>query len=398
MAEERVRIDRDGASATITLTRADKLNVYVKLVRTGTALWEPGPFVELAGEFGRGAGRRGAIRQALDDSTDPRRYDEFTEPHQRGAVLVAAFFDAFFAAYRYRIADLVRLAGLSGAGTPGQALPQDLVTRVANEARTAAAMVLTMAVRAFDYLPPANITFGDFLDAVVTADTDLFPEDRDGFRRALVESCRRRGIYPSSITAGDRPADEPDTGLARLEPLPTRQALLLAAYDLRDPTGPAPHRRRAGATQLDNAWKAALLRWGRDHHDRLGLDPETLRVDGGNASFRWTQDGRPTTIVTARFTARDTNTETRLAPRLGGIGLVGGATVIADGDGAIRHLHRKPVPRDDALENILAFADSCAEANNLNADRRRDDPTWMHTLHALPRIHSTTTAPTAHPD
>ena len=34
-----------------------------------------------------------------------------------------------------------------------------------------------MCIRAFQYLPPVDVTFGDFLRSAVTADRDLFPAD-----------------------------------------------------------------------------------------------------------------------------------------------------------------------------------------------------------------------------
>jgi hypothetical protein len=359
-----------------------------QVMSTAAALWQPGPFVEIAGEFGRATGRGRAIRDALDDAEHPLTYSTATEPHQRGAVLVAALFEAFFAAYRQRIAPLLRLAGTPG---PGQALPQDLVARVADEARAVAGQVQTMAVRAFDYLPPVDITFGDFLDAVVTADTDLNPEDRDGFRRNLVESCRRRGIYPASRMAGAGLRRHSD-GLAPLEPLPTEDAVIAAAQDLRDP-GAAGYRTTPQGRSHGAAWRRQLLGWGRRNAAALGMDPRAVRVDGGNASFRWTQDGSPTTVVTARFVATATSAQRRLAGRLGGVGLTGGATVIADGDGRIRHVSRKPVPSDGpqdpggqaALERVLAFVAECA--GQVPEDERLGDPHWMRTRYALARIH-----------
>jgi len=108
---------------------------------------------------------------------DPRAYDELTEPHDRGALLVAAIFDAFLAIYRSRVADLIRLAtGGSGVLAEG-ALPPDLANRLTREAAKSAQHVLTMCIRALDYCPPVDITFGDFLRAIITADTDLVVED-----------------------------------------------------------------------------------------------------------------------------------------------------------------------------------------------------------------------------
>jgi hypothetical protein len=74
-------------------------------------------------------------------------------------------------------------------------LHPDLVTRLSGECVRTAQSVLTMCIRAFDYLPPADVTFGAFLRALVTADWELNPLDEFGARAALIEACRRRGIF-----------------------------------------------------------------------------------------------------------------------------------------------------------------------------------------------------------
>jgi len=53
---------------------------------------------------------------------------------------------------------------------PQGALHPDLVTRLSGECVRIAQSVLTMRIRAFDYLPRADVTFGTFLRARVTAD------------------------------------------------------------------------------------------------------------------------------------------------------------------------------------------------------------------------------------
>ena len=74
-------------------------------------------------------------------------------------------FDAFLGIYGTRTADLLRLAtGGTGILQPG-AIHPDLVRRLAAEAAKAAQHVLTMCIRALDYCPPVDITFGEFLRA-----------------------------------------------------------------------------------------------------------------------------------------------------------------------------------------------------------------------------------------
>ena len=108
-------------------------------------------------------------------------------------------FDAFIAMYRARVADLIRI-GTGGSGIlPAGALPFDLVNRLAKEAARSAQHLLTMCIRALDYCPPVDITFGDYLRALITADVDLVPEDEHHYRVAIIEAFRRRGLYPRDL-------------------------------------------------------------------------------------------------------------------------------------------------------------------------------------------------------
>jgi hypothetical protein len=156
----------------------------------------------LARQFGEAIGRYGALRDGLDEIDpetglpDPTAVGRVVEPHERGAILVAAVFDAFVTIYRGRVADLIRLVTGDGSRFPNNDLHPDLVQRLTAEANKAAGHVLRMCVRALDYLPPVDVTFGDFLRALITADYDLIPNDRLGYRIAMVEAFRRRGIYP----------------------------------------------------------------------------------------------------------------------------------------------------------------------------------------------------------
>ena len=165
---------------------------------------------QLAQQFGKATGRGSALRDALgavDPETgkwksrkpDHAALDRTFEPHDRGALLVAAVFKAFLLIYRARTADLYRIA-TQGTGTlPEGDIHPDLTKRLASEAAWAADRVLQMCIRAIDYCPPVDITFGDFLRGLITADLDYAPDDKSGFRVVFIESFREWGIYPAGV-------------------------------------------------------------------------------------------------------------------------------------------------------------------------------------------------------
>jgi hypothetical protein len=165
---------------------------------------------ELAHQFGQAIGNHGALRDAIgsfNEETgqwepqvpDPELYQATTEPHARGAILVAAMFDAFLSIYKARIADLLRIATGGTGRLPEGNLHPDLVNRLAREATKTAGQLLRMSIRALDYCPPVDITFGDYLRALITADWDLVPDDQWGYRIAVIEAFRRRGLYPRDV-------------------------------------------------------------------------------------------------------------------------------------------------------------------------------------------------------
>jgi hypothetical protein len=164
---------------------------------------------ELAQQFGQATGMYGGLREAigqLDDKgnwtrlePDPTAYDTTDEPHARGSLLVAAVFDAFLSMYRERVTDLMRIATGGSGILPAGALSPDLVERLSGEAARTAQHLLGICIRALDYCPPVDITFGDYLRALITADVDLVPEDEHHYRVAIIEAFRRRGLYPRDL-------------------------------------------------------------------------------------------------------------------------------------------------------------------------------------------------------
>jgi hypothetical protein len=164
---------------------------------------------QMANQFGRSIGQRGALRSAIGnfdgagkwvpEEPDPARLASTFDAHGRGAILVAAVFDAFLSIYNTRTQDLIRLYTGGSGILPAGAIHPDLVHRLSDEAAKAAGHVLSMCVRALDYCPPVDLTFGEYLRALITADQDLVRDDDLNYRVAFVEAFRRRGIYPHDL-------------------------------------------------------------------------------------------------------------------------------------------------------------------------------------------------------
>ncbi len=183
--------------------------LYNQIARTRGNLASQNLLAKLAVQFGRAMGRSGALRDALGEidknndwiprQPDARRLDKTTSPHARGAILLAAVFDAFLLIYKTRVADLLRIATQGSGVLPEGEIHPDLVGRMAEEAAKSSRHVLQMCIRALDYCPPVDVTFGDYLRAIITADMDLNPEDDHHYRVAIVEAFRRRGIFPRGV-------------------------------------------------------------------------------------------------------------------------------------------------------------------------------------------------------
>jgi hypothetical protein len=179
--------------------------------KTGGDLSQENLLAQLAVEFGQAmSGSYGALRDAIgrvDEATKEWKpaapstadYDPSKEPHALGSVLVSAVFAAFLSIYKARIADLIRLATDGTGILPKGDISNDLAQRMADEATKSASQVLRMCIRALDYCPPIDVTFGDYLRALITADRDLVPDDPRNYRVAFVAAFRDRGIYPAGV-------------------------------------------------------------------------------------------------------------------------------------------------------------------------------------------------------
>lgn len=312
------------------------------IARTRTNLQSATPLVELAQQFGYATGKGRALRSAVEatEKPDPTLYQTADEPHERGATLVAAVFDAFFSTYQARIQDLLRMAtGGTGQLAAGELHP-DLVGRVAGEAARTAQNVLTMCIRAFEYLPPVDVTFGDYLRALVTADYELVPNDPLEQRNALIESFRARGIIPTGV------------GSLALDALLWRERAISAALppaDVESVLRQGVQARRA--SDRDSDWDVAgMKRFAEAHASELDLDPDRpVAVRGFHASYRVTREGQLRVEMVLQFLQAAGPDE---HPGLAGLPLRGGTTVVVDANGRIRYVISKPLPqrkpRDEA--------------------------------------------------
>jgi hypothetical protein len=363
--------------------------------KTRGDLRSPNSLIELASEFGYATGGGKALRSALDlvevgNSNfipDPSLYRKLTEPHQRGSILVAAVFDGFFQTYQNRIKDLIRIATGGTGKLPDGDLHPDLVNRIANEAARTAQSTLTMCIRAFEYLPPVDVTFGDYLRALVTADYELNPTDESGIRAAMIESFRARGIYPDDVTslAEDSLLLESPRQPVPALPIYTKHAFIMQemlkdVYDFSNPTtlerSDNQNNRRAADEEEDEEaipeqidsfefnltreTAEELRKYAKRNWKALHLNPDLLdkiSVDGFHPVFRINPRGQLLIEMVAQFTQTDKSHKDDYVIS-GGVPLRGGTTVIASANGEVQYIIAKPLPSSklDPAKNTQALA------------------------------------------
>lgn len=315
----------------------------------------------LAVQFGHATGRGDALRSAID-KPDPSNYVTATEPHERGSILVGAVFDGFFTAFQRRVDDLLRLGAAFDAHAQSGELHPALVDRLAETAAKAAQTTLTMCIRAFEYLPPLDITFGDFLRALITADRDLLADDGTEQRRAMIDAFRRRGIYPEGVSALSEEAlcwPQAPRGIPAMPSKWVAQVLIVNAQDMQ--RHGSPRSRGAQRGQLGHAARS-LVAWAGENAEALGLSPDSgdIKVQGFHGTFRVAPNGRLVVEVVARFTQWK---DTRGASEYGGLPFRGGTTVVAESSGDVRFVIAKPLASAARRDRQLGFVEGCDAAD-----------------------------------
>jgi hypothetical protein len=172
----------------------------------------------LAREFGYATSHRGSVlplRSAVDvehiDTFDsdaltaagatngPLAYKPDMEPHLMGTVLVSAIFEAFATVFRRKSARYFRIAGIAPEDVGRVSMSDELVKIIAQEASGIAEHFLDICIRAIDYCPPVDMELGEYLRALITADSDVVAEDPWCYRESLMRSFQRRRIFPAHV-------------------------------------------------------------------------------------------------------------------------------------------------------------------------------------------------------
>ncbi|WP_456509562.1 hypothetical protein [Arthrobacter sp. TE12231] len=390
--------------------------------------------LDLATEFGASTGRGAALRSAIGSPRTPDAFLKSVEPHDRGACFVAAVFDAFIDTYKSQIADLRRIASAGTGVLPPGALPTDLVNRVTATAAMNADRFLEMVVRAFEYLPVVDVTFGDVVRAIVTADQGLYPDDAGHLRAILVEAFRRRGIYPPGVTSL---ADEAlvwskpplDMNLRDgINAIDLAPLILEATLDLdtgstvyfaddsdttpatghavpgRAVPGQAPHGQLT--SQPDARHLQELIRgWGVEHAYELGLDKAAGKIEMVSARvvYLWASDGQPRPIVAIQFAQRRDDLEDQRTDDAGAqippnqrAAIRAGTTVIARVDGQVEFLVTKPLPLSDhtKLDDLSGDIRGCAlDFHEAGTERLRSIRDWMGDVEDMDALSAWTVEP-----
>ena len=235
------------------------------------------PLIQLAVQFGQATGKKTGLRSAL--GTPPNSDDihkNVNDPHFRGSILVAAVFDAFFSVYMKRADPLFRIYRAGGRDIVGDELPAPLAELLATCATQTAVQFFQLCARSIDYCPPVDITFGDFLRAIITVSRDLDAADDDGVRDALMEAFRLRGIYSESASfySEDALSWPPDANLPPIEKL-----------IFGSPNGLTSEEKNKNGDTLRS--------WANENRAALGLDPALpITVPSFHPVFRTKENGR----------------------------------------------------------------------------------------------------------
>jgi len=303
---------------------------------------ENNPLIGLAQQFGEARGTGRALRSALSELPDPKKIqDPSLEPHQRGGILVAAIFDAYFTVYLRQTADLFRLYRAYGSSRTSEASGTNEVSGpfanlLAKAASKTAKILFKICVRAIDYCPAVDITFGDYLRALVTSDRDNHPEDPLGIRDALMQAFRLRGILPDDAQYFSEES-------VSWSPVKPGELPKFFGLEFGDPNG---------LTRKQKNHNGKVLRkYAQDNADKLGFRRgNSISVPSFHPAFRITPDGSMRLDMIVEMAQTENIYYDQNNPGLGTFPMRSGSTLLITkpqlkngkyGPGQIRYIIRK---------------------------------------------------------
>lgn len=134
-------------------------------------------------DFARDLFARGPLREPFVGAV-PEDWQQFPEPHARGAVVVGAVLRAVQKLWSER----------NNRFGEAQSLHQK-----AESGSIVATRVLRMVIRGLSYMPPVDVGWRDLLRGIIAADLDMVPEDPHGYREALQAEFSAIGIRRVSL-------------------------------------------------------------------------------------------------------------------------------------------------------------------------------------------------------
>jgi hypothetical protein len=343
---------------------------------------------QIGRQFAETAGFGNALRTAIIDSN--RRYDPKADPHALGEVLVAAVFRAYRTVFQRKAARFVRLATNGTGVLPEGEPPELLVDRLTDLASATAEQFLTICVRAIDYCPPVDLTFGEYLRAVITADHDLVPDDPWGYREAWADAFREHGILPQGVRALTQDAlrwETPDIPLPDVPELSFGQ--LEVGDDPAEPAGAGALRDQALALArlVTDPRYRRTFGFARNGDDELGGDQvDVPSIESIRTSRRVGPDGQIVfDLVAEVIQVRRVQAEGTGPRSKPGFDYYGGSTVIIDPRGQVRYLIRKsvfnPSRKEAQRDHVMAHLDSFWSRGSDN--HAYASPTPLGRLHAV---------------
>jgi hypothetical protein len=182
-----------------------------------------------------------------------------------------------------------------------------------------------------------DITFGDYLRALVTADREAMPDDQMGYRAELIHSFRSRGIRPEGVASygEDVLAWEQYSGRSAAEFNPNFRSIWKDLNQFEDAPDHEQERRL-----YYGLWEKA-----DDFKIALGLSPSyKVSVRSLHPLYRVRPDGSLQRQIVAELIQRRDHVEVEPDnPAAGTFIFRGGATVLIDRDGDVRYALCKPI-------------------------------------------------------